>query len=496
MIWWVVEPTLAPWTDEVFTTLTARRGIVGAFSHALHYQSQPPVYYVSAAAAWQLEPTVRSLRFVSLLGAIACVWSMIPLARALRLGTRASWLPVMCASLPLVQTYALEARPYSWAMTFVSCAMASMLWLLAEERRAQAHRASAVLVASAVLAMLTFYYAGLPIAFGLVSAWLLFPSRRRRVMVVVVATTLCMLPWLPIILVQLRAIAGNYPVLVAALPTATPLTSLAAVLAHGIVGAPIAERSVFRIVAGGCTLAAVATAVVRLRTRRWSSSTPAHDESVFAARAAAVILSASVGSVAVLLALQLSSTLMVWPRYYVMVAAVGMAAFTAIVAATTSSAARRLATLCLIAVLAGQQISFLRNLPHRPDPRPGATYVAVRATPDERVFVANFVVALLFLQAYHGQSTVVPLPVDTSSVRYRMRDLYVEDTGAVRARIDSSLNVVPGFWWVRDTGLYQGVPAVDSVLRARAGAFSVVLDTLIPPLHLTHFTRAKSTRTP
>ena len=485
--WWYWEPRVNPWIDEIFTSLTARRGVIGSWGHALQFQSQPPVYYVMSAMAWVVNPTIRGLRFVSLLGAIVTVWAMIPLGRQLRLGTRTGWLAVTCAMLPIVQTYSFEARVYTWAMAWVALHVAAMLWVMTAPSDEMPRWPVAAAVSSAVLAMLTFYYTGVVVALALGIGWVAWPDRRRRVLVMGGAVTAMMLPWIPVILRQLPTIAENYSVREATRTLPWSWKLLSEHVQAGLIGAAIGTRTSFAMVA----MLGVALLLVRSAwTWRSPLSVPKEPWQRLDAPDNAVtllVVGCGAGTLLVLLALRAGDILMMYPRYLTFLLPLLAAAGFGLIARDPRSTMRRLYWIAGAALLVGMQVSFQRNVDRRPDYRPAAEFVASHSGSGVRVLIANTETALLFLNAYHGAPAVVPLPSDTNSTRYRQRDLRVEDPVRVAGRIDTAIVNTTGFWWVRGGATVPGVAATDSLVRARSGSFVAVTDTIIRPLRLTHY---------
>jgi len=483
-IWIYWEPRVNPWIDEVFTSLTAQQGVVGAWGHALRYQSQPPIYFLMAAMAWVAEPTIRALRAVSLLGAVVTVWAMIPLGRQLRLGSRSGWLAFACACLPIVQTYALEARPYAWTTAFVALHMAAVLRLMTMPSSEPARGAIVAVVVSAVVAMLTFYYAGVIVALALITAWIMRPDRRRRIQGAGAAITVAMLPWIPVILHQLATIARNHAVGSTVHPAPPSWSLLGSYLQDGMIGAPIATRPVVM----ACLLIGVVGLLGRgLSRRREASAALGHVSTM-------LLLVCSGGTLLTLLGVRAGELLMVHPRYLVFIPPLVIAAMVGLIEREPHQRLRWLAWAGTAMTLIVFQVSAWRHTVRRPDFRPGAALVAARATAGERILIANPETALLFLRAYRGPVPVIPLPVDTNITRYDLRDLYVQDPGQVAGRIDSAVANAAGVWWVRWSFAEPGIAETDSLVSARTTAFIAQSDTTLGPLRITHFIPRVSVR--
>ncbi len=489
-VWMYSEPRVNPWIDEIFTSMTARRGLVGAFQHALTYQSQPPVYYLLAAIAWTVDPSIRALRVVSLIGAIMCVWMMIPLGRQLRFGAFTGVLVLASAMLPLVQRYSVEARPYSWSMALVAGHVAAVLWMMSTENARDRRWAIAATVVSAVVAMLTFYYSALVVALAMGTALVGWPGYRRRLITAGAIISLLMLPVAFVIVGQLSVIADNYPVIRAGRQNGSAMQESWQFLHEGVFGAAISVRPLFIPTVLLCATALLLRGMWG-RARSASFVNTSLNQSTFAPTLPAMylLLSAGIGTVAILLALRGFNVLMVWPRYLVIASPLLAATAIGLVLGERVGVMRTFEWTGLGALLFALQASHLRNLPIRFDHRPSALLVESLALSGEPLLVSNFNYVLVFLHAYRGRNQVVPLPVDTNSVRYRMRDVFVEDPVRVAARVDSAVQQVSGFWWLRPAIPTLGVPETESIIRARSRAFVVALDTVVLPTRITHFVR-------
>jgi hypothetical protein len=225
---------------------------------------------------------------------------------------------------------------------------------------------------------------------------------------------------------------------------------------------------------------------------------PATDEASAHARRIApdnasllLLITVGPGSVLVLLGIRFAEALMVLPRYATMTVPLLAAALFALVQRENRKGIRRLYWAGIVLTLASLQLSAGRNRDSRADYRPAAAFLEVQVASTERILIGNFHNTLLFLDVYRGPGHVVPLPVDTNTVRYRIVDDEARDPARVGARIDSTVQSLSGFWWVRVPPPTMGIARTDSILRAHAGAFEVVADTLIAPLQITHFVRRR-----
>ncbi len=484
--WVFWEPRVQPGIDEIFTTLTARRGVTGAWSHALVYQSQPPLYYVMAALAWTISPSLAAVRFVGLIGAVAAVWAMIPLGRLLTVGRGTGLLALTCACLPIVQAYSFEGRVYSWAMAAVLLHVSAVLWLVSRPPDESARWTTTAVVVSAVVAMLLFYYAGMVVALALTAALVLWPSQRRRLWRSIGLITVLMLPWLPVIRRQLIVIAGNYPMM--KVPGATDAVGLAQeLLVMGIVGAPIALRPGFAWLFVALLLV-VGLLVFRTRDAHavdGHTNDADHDVAHLDRRKrAALVFAVSAGAMLLLFALRVADVVMVFPRYLTMVVPLLAAAVAGAFVLVRGPRLRALLAVLGMALVALLQLSFHRNVTRREDLRPAAAFVAKSRAAGEPVLFGDPVKALLFLHAYHG--ALVTLPVDTTTTRFRMADRVI-DPLRVRARVDSAIAASRGFWWVRLNDQPSELDGLDAIVEERAGRFVVTLDTTIVPYRVRRF---------
>lgn len=186
------------WFDESFTVDLVRRGLGDMLATIPRTESTPPLYYVLAWAWAKLfgtgEAGLRSLS--ALIGTAA-----VPLAwRAAREWFASPRVALIAAALvavnPYFVWYSQEARSYI-LLVFMT---ALSLLLLGRALRAPSARASALWAVSAVLALLTHYFAGFVVVAE--AAWLLWATRCRHAVAASAAVALAGVALLPLALHQ------------------------------------------------------------------------------------------------------------------------------------------------------------------------------------------------------------------------------------------------------------------------------------------------------
>ena len=117
-------------TDEAFTIHSTSRGVAYAWTEALRFELQPPLYF-TLASLWRAPD--RSIEFTRLLSTL-CIGLMLPLltwlSREYRIGGRWWDLGLLAALTPSVLWASAEARVYALAMLLSAATLlaAARLW--------------------------------------------------------------------------------------------------------------------------------------------------------------------------------------------------------------------------------------------------------------------------------------------------------------------------------------------------------------------------------
>ena len=207
----VVTLWLAPlWYDENFTLILSRLPFARMIA-ATAGDTHPPLWYVITWAWVHAFPSlpVWTLRIPSALCSIAALFVFDRILVEMKVSQRIQIVAlVLMAILPVNLYYAMEARMYALLELEVLLCFWSILKL---DRRAL------VLAAAGTALMYTQNYGGFYLA-ALALAWLsLHPSRKFsdlfNALVTFALPVLLWLPWLGVMLGQMRGIAGHYWIL-------------------------------------------------------------------------------------------------------------------------------------------------------------------------------------------------------------------------------------------------------------------------------------------
>ncbi|MEA2428261.1 MAG: mannosyltransferase [Thermoleophilaceae bacterium] len=187
------------WYDESYTVDLVHRGLGDMLSTIPRTESTPPLYYllawVWAKAFGTGEAGLRSLSALIGTATVPVAW-----AAARELFGRAQRVALIAAALvavnPYFVWYSQEARAYS-LLVFTT---ALSLLFLARALRDPSRRALALWAGSAVLALLTHYFAGFVVVAE--AAWLVYATRRREALLACGAVALAGIALMPLALHQ------------------------------------------------------------------------------------------------------------------------------------------------------------------------------------------------------------------------------------------------------------------------------------------------------
>lgn len=202
------------WQDEVFTLKLIRHPVpelVALTAVDVH----PPLYYLIVKAFVTLLPGVPAIplaKLVSLLPYVLLLAGAAVAARrggAVRLG--AGVFALCIGGMPKLMDYGGEIRMYSWGLLFVTAGMAAA-WDAARTNR---RRGWVGLVVFGLLAAYTHYFACVAVAAAYLAllVWQLVRRDRAgllRWLAAAVVTAGAYLPWLFVLLAQLRTVSDAY----------------------------------------------------------------------------------------------------------------------------------------------------------------------------------------------------------------------------------------------------------------------------------------------
>jgi hypothetical protein len=181
-------------TDESYTMHTTAGTTHDAYTRALSFEFQPPLYFVVMQLWRQIDPSVFFGRLFSALCIAATVVIAAAISRRVSPGMNAGWLAAIVALNPFAIWAAVEMRVYAFVIVLTALLLLAFLdGFLAEERSL---RAQIGFVLVAVAGLYTHYYIGfLLVGFG---AALLALRRWRALAAYAAAGGLVAIAFLPL----------------------------------------------------------------------------------------------------------------------------------------------------------------------------------------------------------------------------------------------------------------------------------------------------------
>jgi uncharacterized membrane protein len=394
--------------------------LAGAIHHALHFELQPPLYFVLLDLWIRVSRDVMFGRVVSTVAVMVFVVMVAAMAR--RVGVR-RWplVAVVTAVLPGAIWAGAELRGYALVMCLAATSWYFFLALVQPERKPRAGDMVAYVCASVAL-LYCFYYG----VFVVAGQWAAAVVMRRRWPLVTALTAviaLMLAPMIPSILWQ----AQQHPLLGPRIDVfANPLYAAGQTIVTTVqsVGgnAPIAARTPFLIGLGVLVLATLAARALASR-RAWSADD-------------ALVGVAALTPVVCIGTLRLFDLAPVQGRHF-LVALAGMALFIALWSDAIRPATVRGGLLAaLVVLIAASLASFQRNNVQLQDWRGVARYVSARAVDGDKVLVYIPDETLAFGYYYTGRAPVYGLPTDLDRNAYHDASVYtLHDTAQIADRI-------------------------------------------------------------
>jgi hypothetical protein len=483
------------WIDEAYALSTANRSLRGTWHQALHFEQQPPLYYVLLNLWIRLGPkTVHWMRALSTVCAAGCVlfvWTTRPHA-ASRRGVPA---PILAMVTGTVVWAAAEARPYALALFFSAWTMYFFVRIL--DRDDRSWRDAALYAIGAYAGILAFYYVG----FLLAGQWVASVAVRRgwrRLTIALAAVAVALAPWLPVVHDQLTENVNPTPAVVfnpaMRFLAGGPATNLPSAFLAAMFGdAPVLTQTSFGTVVIGALLLLVVGLrfavpdgraprvrdCVRLLSRRRPSDSQSPDQDAAASGwlEPALVITLAIPSIC-LLGLQASNIVPVYPRHMVCLTAPFIllcALWTAHIAPgiwrwVGGTAVLLAATLTLV--------SFERHVDVA-DSRGAAAYVVAHGEPDEPVLVVGPEAVLAFRYYYsldRGRAQVFGIPIDAPLDVYDPSRFDLHDTAQIGARVRDA-RVQQRFWMVVSQGFVWRIGLADSIVTRYLRTHASVLDS-------------------
>lgn len=201
------------WADEVFTLKLIRHPwteLVALTAVDVH----PPLYYLIVKAAVALTPfapTIAVAKLISLLPAVLLVvWAAVRALHGAAHPCAYALFAVCVAGMPSLTSYNLEIRMYSWGLLFVTACFVAAYHAATRGKRADWFAFAGFGLAAAY----THYFACIAVALAylvLLGCCLVQKPRRVQAWLAAAGVTVAgYLPWLLVLVGQLRTVKENY----------------------------------------------------------------------------------------------------------------------------------------------------------------------------------------------------------------------------------------------------------------------------------------------
>lgn len=426
------------WTDEAYSLDTSRGGLGRTLDQAIHFELQPPLYYLLLNIWLRLWRSIEFARLLSTVFVVAAIPLLYRIGRILRVSGWAVSLPLLAALCPYVLWSASEARPYGLAV-FLSCVAIYFYARLLTEPSERPRLLAGLYVGTWTLCLLTFYYSGFLLLGQVVGAVV---GRRRAGLITLCAAIvgLLLLPWIPTIVMQVRMHPETSPATVIGGATMVErgwgaLTWGFRYTLESLFFAPALRRPVVLGILAGCM---AAIAVAHWRHRRLAARDPLLP--VFAITALVPLT--------VLLGIKASGLLEFWPRYFAALAAPFLVWMVLVADRFPTPRGRYVlgGSMTLFGALA--VVSFQRISGGYEDWRAAARLVSAGEAPGDVVFVFEPDGVLGFGYYYQGRQPIFGLPVDRPTEEYSVERQAIHSTAQVAARVRAKVAPGGAFWVV------------------------------------------------
>jgi len=484
------------WIDEAYSLNTANQSLRGTWHQALHFELQPPLYYMLLNVWIHLgSPTVQWMRVLSALCAVGCVlffWATRPHAMPRPGGVPA---PILAVVTGTVAWAAAEARPYALALFFSAWTMYFFVRIL--DRQDNRSWLDAVLyVIGAYAGILTFYYVGFLLAGQWVAAATI-QRGRRWLTFSLVAVAVGLVPWIPVVQDQLTKNVNPSPAVVlnpamrylAGGPATNPPSAFLA----GVFGdAPVLTQTAFGTVVIGLLLLVVVGLRFAMPDRggappATASTTPAASGAPLSGDAATGFgwLEAALGISLVvpavcLLGLQASNVISVYPRHLVCLTPPFILLWALWTGRIAPGIGRWIGGTALLTAAVLTLVSYERHVDVA-DSRRAAAYVVAHGATNEPVLVVGPEAVLPFRYYYngleHGRAPVFGIPIDAPLDVYDPTQFDLRDTSQIGARMRAA-GVNKQFWMVVSQGFVWRIGPADSLVTGYLQTHATVLDSV------------------
>lgn len=440
------------WTDESYSLNTAMRSLGGTWHQALHFELQPPVYFLTLNGWLQLHAGIIFARLLSLVCILGTLATLAAIGRLIELR---GWLTpaVLAAATPGIIWAAGEARVYGLSLLLGTV---SLYWylriILGPPERL--NRATAIYAVVAYLAVFTFYYN----AFLFVGQWVgaLVTGRQvRRLTGALGLVVIGIVPWIPTILVQGSAHPVDVPVSDQTTIVSNPVFTLAGQPLKALLtdtkglGFPHAVVILWAILA--------AIPVMRI---------------VFSGRASATERTAEMALIpsvviplAILCALMYLHRVPMRHRHLVLLLPPTLTLLSLWIGEVRAGGPRVVAGLGMLALLLAFAVSFEIDPQYPEDWQQVSDYLLERMEPGDHILVFD-PDRVLPLRYYLGPGAAVAgLPVDPDLDHYAPSEYATRDTAIVARRL-AAVAPTGGIWLVQANRLMPALQSSVNVIDA------------------------------
>ncbi|MEZ4588671.1 MAG: glycosyltransferase family 39 protein [Gemmatimonadales bacterium] len=441
------------WLDEYFTWSRTGVSFGETLEHAYFTSSKPPVYFV-AVHWWRVfSDSIEWIRFLSTAALLGTLVALHRLSRTLTIPADWRGVALLAALTPHFFYVGAEARVYALCLLFISWAMYwwARIWVAGAPKPGWA---AAGFVLASYLGILTFYYTGFVVA-GLLIAAFVYPERRVYAFRAGAALTALLIPWLPLVAVQVSGQGTYLRPIAAKVGLLSKLASTAQYLGSQLLDtvfrlAPVRDRLEFVAVVG-LGLLAVLVARLGLSRPRWT-------------RTESKVALAALIAVGSLLGLRTLNQVHADVRHWVVIVP-GLLTLVAVVISRVEHARLRTAlNLGVVGVFALSALSFVRNERGSYDFRAAANAVMAAERPGEPIlsFDGN---PGPFLYYYHGPNIVRRVPADLAITR-RDYAFTPEEAGRVASALSHAAPPERAFWLVeKHYDGYRFEPGIEVIDR-------------------------------
>jgi mannosyltransferase len=441
------------WTDESYSLNTAMRPLAATFHQAVHFELQPPLYFMALNGWLRLHGGIIFARLLSLLCALGALGVLARIGQLI--GIR-GWLTpaLLAAATPGVIWAADEARVYAMSLLLASVTLYWYLHLIVEPDE-RPGRATLLYAVFAYLSVFTFYYNG----FLLLGQWIgALVTRRQipRITGALAVVGLGIVPWVPTILSQSAQHPLETPIGEGALLQGHPMY----VIAGTPLKALLTDTDWLYFHHWVIVLWAIVIAVPVIRAV-WSDGerpTPAE----------IALIPAVIVPLVALGALMYFQKIPIRHRHFVLGLPVTFTLLALWISRTRQGAPRTVASALILAMLLAFVVGFEIDPQYPEDWQQVADYLTARAKPGERVMVFD-PDRVLALQYYLGHRVhAFGLPVDPDMEHYAPDQYAIRDSAAITTRLDA-VGATGGIWLVEAArlmpDLQPSINVIDEYMR-------------------------------